>query len=127
MRTPALPIKDDSRAHPIPDSWRPIFAQIVRALIRKDYHFQESAQIVESISEESASQIQGYIAEYGVILTELPEETWESSCAQWMGSHWDVLVDLWSVEEGRSDLVLGAAVTESESGFRFRVGLVYVP
>jgi hypothetical protein len=65
--------------------------------------------------------------DYGETLVELPRETWESSVAQWMGAHWDVLVDLWTEGEGRRDLVLDARVHETESGFRFEVRLVYVP
>jgi hypothetical protein len=44
-----------------------------------------------------------------------------------MGNHWDVLVDLWTKEEGRSDLVLGVKVTELAGEPRFTVQLVYVP
>jgi hypothetical protein len=44
-----------------------------------------------------------------------------------MGSHWDVLVDLWSVESGRSDMVLDARVSETNDGFLIEIHLVYVP
>ena len=33
-----------------------------------------------------------------------------------MGTHWDVLVDLWTVEAGESNLVLCVRVFESEDG-----------
>ena len=65
---------------------------------------------------------------YGeVTLVPLPRETWETSVAMWTGSRWDVLVDLWTGEEGRSDLVLQAEVTEVADGYRFSVHLIYVP
>jgi len=44
-----------------------------------------------------------------------------------MGTHWEVLVDLWTVESGKSDLVLDARVFEQETGFRIEIHSVYVP
>lgn len=44
-----------------------------------------------------------------------------------MGTHWEVLVDLWTVESGASDLVLHAHVLEVKEGFRIELHLVYVP
>ena len=60
-------------------------------------------------------------------LVELSDETWKSSVAQWMRTHWEVLVDLRTEGEGRSDLVLDARVYEVEAGYRFKVHAVYVP
>ena len=57
----------------------------------------------------------------------LPEETWNSSVCMWYGDHWDVLVDLWTQEEGPSDLVLSATVSEKEMVFVFAIQLVHVP
>ncbi len=127
MRVRVLPLKDDSASHPVPDTWREEFCAIARALVERNYRLVGLPENIEPISLDSASQIEEYIADYGVTVVELPVQTWDPSCAQWMGSHWEVLVDLWSVEEGRSDLVLGAAVRESGEGYRFEVQLVYVP
>jgi hypothetical protein len=68
-----------------------------------------------------------YITDYGETLTELSEDTWKTSVAQWMGTHWDVLVDLRTIESGRSDMVLQAKVTETAKGFRVKIYMVYVP
>jgi hypothetical protein len=58
----------------------------------------------------------------------LPEAAWDTSVAMWQGNQWGCLVDLWTAEEGRSDLVLEVAVFEDdETSFRFRPELVYVP
>jgi hypothetical protein len=38
-----------------------------------------------------------------------------------------VLVDLWTAEEGPSDLVLGVRVREQAGAYSYRVELVYVP
>ena len=64
---------------------------------------------------------------YGETLADLPDEAWETSIAQWMGTHWDVLLDLWTVESGRSDMALCARVFEEEDGFRFEIDSVHVP
>jgi hypothetical protein len=44
-----------------------------------------------------------------------------------MGDHWDALIDLWTEDEGRSDLVLQVDVSEAASGYRVDIRLVYVP
>ena len=44
-----------------------------------------------------------------------------------MDRYWEVLIDLWTVGEGRSDLVLRAEVSEVENGYLFDLQLVYVP
>jgi hypothetical protein len=44
-----------------------------------------------------------------------------------MRTYWDVLVDLWTVESGRSDLALILRVYESEEEFRFEIESVHVP
>ena len=44
-----------------------------------------------------------------------------------MGSYWEVLVDLHTLESGCSDMVLHGRMCEREGGLRFEVHLVYVP
>lgn len=44
-----------------------------------------------------------------------------------MGTHWDILVDLWTAGEGLSDLVLGAQVKENKEEHIVHVQMVYVP
>jgi len=44
-----------------------------------------------------------------------------------MGSYWDAIVDLWTAESGKSDLVLTVRVFEEGDGSRFEVNGVYVP
>jgi hypothetical protein len=120
-------VKDEDAAHPVAAAWRPILCAIVRAFVRGDYRLNEPVAGVEPIPEDLAEHIRASIADYGATLIELPTDTWETSCAQWMGGHWDVLVDLWTEEEGPSDLVLQVEVNESDAGPRFAVQLVYVP
>ena len=120
-------VKGDHAAHPVAAEWRPVLSEIVGAFARGDYSLTQPIKGLDAVPHNVAEQIRGYIADYGATLVELPTDSWETSCAQWMGNHWDVLVDLWTKEEGRSDLVLGVKVTELAGEPRFTILLVYVP
>jgi hypothetical protein len=128
MTQPEQPVvKDEDAEHAIASAWRPTFRAIVSAFVVGDFRLGRGIASVEPVSESTAKQIRDYVADYGETLVELPEESWKTSVAQWMGTHWDVLVDLWTLGEGRSDLVLGARVYETETGYRYQIGIVYVP
>ena len=122
-----LPIKDESEAHPIADSWRPMLQEVVSALSKGDYSLDRHITGVRPVDYQVSDQIKNYVAEYGEKLTALPESTWETSCAQWMGGHWDVIVDLWTEGEGPSDLVLHGKMEEHNGEPSFTLGLVFVP
>ena len=120
-------VKDEENEHPVASAWRETLRRIVSALAEGDYRLALAPEGVEFVNDATAKQIADYVADYGERLVELPDEAWDSSVARWMGSHWDVLIDLWTRAEGRSDLVLQARVYETEGGYRYEVGLVYVP
>ncbi|MBW8890380.1 MAG: hypothetical protein JF616_21715 [Fibrobacteres bacterium] len=122
-----LPHKDKVKAHPIAMSWRPLLVKIVNAFVKGDYELKEAIPSVDPVTTETADHIRKYIASYGATLTDIPEATWETSCAQWMGDRWEVLIDLWTKEEGRSDLVLHLNAFESNDEYRFEIYLVFVP
>lgn len=119
--------KDKDQERSVPTVWRPIFVDIIDAFMKKNYLLSEGVKSVSVVSNETAKHIKEYIADYGEELTQLPEETWESSVCIWMGTHWDVLIDLWTKGEGASDLVLSAKVSESDRGYIVDIGMVYVP
>ena len=79
------------------------------------------------VADETAEQIRAYIDDYGATLVPLDLATWESSVCLWLGDRWEVLVDLWTAEEGRSDLVLHLHVYENGPEYRLEIHLVYVP
>jgi hypothetical protein len=121
------PLKDPHNAHPIAESWRPILRRVVQAFARSDFELATTLPLVAPVSPSTAKQIRDYVADYGETLIDLPEETWETSMAQWMKTHWEILVDLWTAESGRSDMVLAVRVFEVDSEYRFEVDSVYVP
>jgi hypothetical protein len=121
------PVKDPDAAHPIAGAWRPIVREVVRRFVHGDYRLLSGLPGVEPVSAATAEQVRDYLAEYGATLVELPDDTWETSVAQWMETHWDILVDLWTAEEGRSDLVLEGKVVETGTGPLLTIHMVYVP
>ena len=122
-----VPLKDWSNEHPVANTWRPTIREIVRALSEGDYELARGVPSVAPPSRATAERIRDYVADYGETLTDLPDETWTSSVAQWMEVRWDVLVDLWTLESGRSDLALSLHVFEAGDGFRFAIDSVHVP
>ena len=122
-----LAVKDETAERPIPTAWRPVYRQIVEALVRKDYRLEFGILGVQQVSAKTAAQIRDYIDGYGANLVTLSEETWKSSVCIWMDPFWDVLLDLWTESEGRSDMVLSTRVREEEQGYVFEIYMVYVP
>jgi hypothetical protein len=119
--------KDLENEGPIPSVWRPTLKSIVDTFVRHDYRLADGVSGVAPVSEETATQIRTYIQEYGAKLVSLPQESWATSVCIWMGEHWDALIDLWTEEEGSSDLVMQVRVSEVDSEFLVAVHMVYVP
>lgn len=128
MAEEVAPIKREVQTA-VPHAWRRTLGAIVDSLIRGDARIGQGIENVDPISEDVSNRCRDIVANYGsVTLIRLPEATWETSVAMWQGDHWDCLVDLWTAEEGRSDLVLDIAVFEDhQTAFLVRPYLVYVP
>ncbi|MFC4994791.1 DUF7668 domain-containing protein [Rubritalea tangerina] len=128
MKDTFIPVtKDEDNEQPIPTIWRPLIHSIVDRLVDHDYGISGGLSGVLPVTKETSDQIKNYIDDYGEVLSRLPERTWDSSVCIWMETHWDILVDLWTEGEGRSDLVLGAKVFETNSQYSIEVDMVYVP
>ena len=123
----APPLKDASREQPVPTAWRPTIEQLVQRLVAGDYALAEDVEGVEQPSSTTSEQIRAYLKDYGATLVPLEPATWESSVVRWMDPHWKVLIDLWTAEEGCSDLVLHLTATERGAQVRFETYMVYVP
>jgi hypothetical protein len=111
----------------IPDIWRETIHKIVDAFSDGDYSLSTGISNVLPISQSAALELEESIAAYGARLTTLPEKTWDTSQCQWVGDFWDVFIDLFTVEEGRSDLVLQLRVYEKDHDYLFKVYMIYVP
>jgi hypothetical protein len=121
------PLKDEEAQHPVAGVWRGPLREVVHAFARGDYGLARRVSGVEAVDPETAEHIRANVADYGATLVDLPEETWNTSVAQWQGTHWEVLVDLWTAEEGPSDLVLHCDIRQLDDEYRIKVHLVYVP
>ena len=119
--------KNEEEELPIPQVWRPIFKNIVKAFVNKDYNLSLGVNNVNPVSDITAEQIQEYIEEYGEELVDLPEETWDTSVYICYGDYWNVLIDLFTKNEGLSDLVLNAEVREKDNKYIVDINLIYVP
>lgn len=113
--------------HAVPTAWRPVLRDIVGAFVREDYRIVSGIPAVGTISADTAAGIQRHILGYGARLIPLPDQAWMTSVCMWYGEYWDVLVDLWTEEEGPSDLVLSVRVKEIGNEFTFTVYMVHVP
>jgi len=115
---------EPTEQQPVPEHWRQTLTQIADAIASGDLGGLADVPGVEPVSEASAAQIIGYVSGYPATLMRLPVESWDTSVCIFNGSEWEVLVDLWTKEEGRSDLVLHAYVGQ---GNLVRIHAVYVP
>ncbi|GAA3567678.1 DUF7668 domain-containing protein [Kribbella ginsengisoli] len=112
----------------VPHAWRATLSAIVDSLLRGDARIGQNLENVDPLAEDRSALCRELIEAYGSpTLIPLPDATWRTSIASWQGNRWDCLIDLWSAEDGSTDLVLDIAVFEDdETAFRFRPHLVYV-
>lgn len=120
-------IKDLENQSQIPTIWRKTFERMVDAIKTGDFESLGAIEGVEPIKDEVATFMRQNIEDYGGTLAHLPSETWETSACQWMDGYWDVLVDLYTTEAGRSDLALAARVRERDGKYSFAINSVHVP
>ena len=119
--------KNEHGQEAIPSVWRETISEIVRAFAKEDYGLVNSVVSVRPISATRAKAIAANITEYGGTVVALPDDAWRTSVCQWMRGYWDALIDLFTLEEGASDLVLALRVYEQGTGYVFEVQSVHVP
>ncbi len=122
-----VPVLKNDEQQLVPTVWRETIIQIVEAFKNKDYKLDQKITSVESISKDDALMIAENIEDYGDSLITLPNKTWKTSACLYMGVFWEVFVDLYTEDEGHSDLVLAVKVFEANKGYTFKVHSVYVP
>lgn len=120
-------VKDPQGERPVPAAWRPVFTAIVGAFAGGDFALSAPIDGVAPLTTENAALNADYVAVYGEVLKPLPPETWETSVYIWQEGYWQVMVDLHTVGEGRSDMVLHGRVYEVEGRYRFEDLRIYVP
>jgi hypothetical protein len=120
-------LEKDEEEHPIPERWRSIFRQIADAFAAGDFQLHDHPiEVVTPPDSAVARGIAANVSAYGDHLVPLNDETWERSVYRWMGSYWQVLVDLSTAREPVSDLTLHGKLLEP-GGSRFEIDAVHVP
>lgn len=122
-----VPVSKAGGFLPVPSHWRKTIRDIVEAFREKDFILVRSVPNVNPVPQREATRFAEYIEDYGDELDELPDETWETSVCERVADFWDVAVDLYTVNEGHSDMVLALRVRENGNGYVFEVRSVYVP
>ena len=116
--------KIEGKEQPVPDSWRSALKQIADAFA---YGHLPAGDGIRSIDAEIVEINFGNIRAYPDPTGPLRDESWGTSMCVWMQDHWEVLVDLSTVDGQPSDLVLHAKVFELGGGVEIEPGLIYVP
>ena len=111
---------------PIPLEWRCQIKEIVAALAAGNYSLRglRNASLDEYVTSEDIAE---NVGDYGCVLVDLPDETWQSSRYLAVGDWWEAIIDLYTKEEGRSDLALHLTIRENEKRYCFYVRSVHVP
>ena len=122
-----VPVVEDDEQRAVPTAWRPVLRDVVEAVRSGNVQRASDLPSVGAVPSGTAEIVLDQVAEYGETLVPLPEAAWETSVVLWQGGWWQVLVDLWTAESGRSDLVLHVQVFPDGAGHRFEVGSVHVP
>ncbi len=112
----------------MPERFRPLIAAVVARLADADYDgIRRDGLLGCDLPDNDFAM---YVREYPATLVPLPEEAWsvDLSFVQPLddGSGWYFLVDLWTREEGRSDLTLEGTLYESPDGPRLLIDNVHV-
>jgi len=111
---------------PLPDGFKAPVADIVAALVRGDY---ESLDTDDRSGRVGADGLRRSVTEYGRTLVELPNVAFdlaESGEVSMRSGAWWVVVPLWTVEEGRSDLSLELSAIPIDGGHRFEIDDLHV-
>lgn len=115
MQEAELGVSDEPER--VPDRWRPAIESIVDRLVAKDYAGLVRDGFVSYASDPTDSSIGTWIEDYPATLVALPAEAWRyAERGRWsnLPDAWWVVVDLWTAEEGRSDLSMEATVRERD-------------
>lgn len=118
--------KNSDRELPVPEKWRPMIADIVCAIVRNDFSFEDLNVRVEPPDDKLQDDIRESIGDYGCTRIALRAETSKHAVYIWFEGHWQVIVDLCSEEEGVSDLALHLKVYD-DTVPKFEISSVHVP
>jgi len=102
---------------------------VIHRLVDRDYDGLSRDGLFEPGYEARPQTVARWIEDYPTTLVDLPDEGWATSI--WgrvivEDNTWWVVVDLWTAEEGRSDLSLEGYVIDDGEAIRVLVSNVHV-
>jgi hypothetical protein len=112
----------------VPDRFRPSISAVVDRLAAKDYEGLKR----DGTDPYPDADLSMWIRDYGgsgATIVSLPDEAWDVATALELADQpgtWHVVVDLWTEEEGHSDLSMEALVIETDDGPVVRVHDIHV-
>lgn len=127
MSTDVPVLYDKDTATPVPSAWRETLIKIIEAFKNNDLESFNNIDGIKKLNLDAIQEIAFNIIDYGETLISLPDETWNTSECSWVGVCWNVIVDLFTEKEGRSDLILSVKVFEKDGSFEFSVQDIFVP
>ena len=113
---------------PVPTRFRPSISRVVARLAAGDYEGLRR----DGTQAHPDADLSMWIRDYGrdgATLIPLPDEAWDSAEAFELDDEpgtWQVVIDLWTEEEGRSDLSMEALVIDDETDPLVRVNDIHV-
>lgn len=114
---------------PVPERWQAVLGEIVHRLVVGDYAGLAADGLVSYTDDPADTSIGRWIEDYPAHLVDLPDEAWAySEHGPWVNApgSWWVIVDLWTAEEGRSDLSMEATVWDDGISTSAKVDNVHV-
>lgn len=110
---------------PIPEHVKPLLARVVDLVAADDLEgLRRDPQILLADQDDPLY----WVSDHPATVVPLPDEAWRFAKAipRDDGRRWYVMVDLWTAEEGRSDLTLEAEVREHRDGLVIEVENIHV-
>ncbi len=100
----------------VPERFRPVITAAVDRLVAKDYAGLRADGLVAGSNDPDDDSVGLWIEQYPATLVPLPPEAWEHAMAGETVEPrvWWVTVDLWTAEEGRSDLTLEGHILDRD-------------
>lgn len=120
-------LKKKNEELPVPIEWRQVFIDVVEAFKNGDFQLDDKIKFVNKVSALNAERMAANVTDYGDQLISLSDQTWNFSIYLWMDSYWQVLVDLVTLNEGVSDLVMFVKVRENAGKYCFTIEDIHVP
>lgn len=122
-----MPDKNEEIEQPVPVEWRGILTDVVEDIRGRKLKPKSGSGLEISVESDEIELIYESVDSYGDPLVSLPEKAWQTSVCRWMGSYWHLLIDLFTQDEGLSDLVLFVDVYERSNSPCFKIQAVHVP